>query len=208
MKNHLPILFVLSAISFQAAAKSGWEKVRESEGVEVFEKKIGKERAFRGVTILRGTPGQLLQVLHDTERWKHWVENLKGGELIGRTSDGHPVYRQVIGTPFPMKDRVVVYESTTKRLDPRTTVVEMKSVDHPQAKRSMDYVRVEIAYTRYTIEELDKEGLRVTFENLSHAGGKVPKFLSNWAARSYPITLLNGIRSEILALQKQKVPLP
>ena len=100
-----------------------------------------------------------------------------------------------------MKDREAVYESEIKRLSPRTILVEMKSVNHPRIKRSKDYVRVEITYTRYRIEDTGNGEIRVTFENLSQAGGKVPKFLIDWASRSYPITLLNGIQ-EIKLMEK------
>ena len=201
----LPSLFLL-AIGFQSFADSEWKKVKESKGVQVFEKKVKKDIAFRGVATLEGTSDQFLEVLQNTKRWEFWVENLKSGKLIEKKSDSVKVYRQVIGTPFPMKDREAVYESEIKRLNPSTTVVEMRSVNHPAVKRSKDNVRIEITYTRYRIEDTGNGKIRVTFENLSQAGGKVPKFLSNWASRSYPITLLNGIQREIYLLKETKSP--
>ena len=141
----------------------------------MFEKKVDKEIAFRGVATLEGTGEQFLNVLQNTRRWKFWVENLKSGKLIEKKSDSLRIYRQVISAPFPMKDREAVYESEIKRLSPRTILVEMKSVNHPRIKRSKDYVRVEITYTRYRIEDTGNGEIRVTFENLSQAGGKVPK---------------------------------
>ena len=140
-------------------------KEKQSKGVEVFEKKkIGEETAFRGVATLSGSQEQFLKVIHETNRWKHWVENLKSGELIEKKSETHHIFRQVIGTPFPMKDREAVFESKIQQLNPSSTLVKMKSVDHPSVKRSTDQIRVEIVYSQYHIEKNWRSRLRVTFE--------------------------------------------
>ena len=199
----IPVLFFLSfAINYQCFANSGWKRVKQSKGVEVFEKKIGEETAFRGVATLSGSQEQFLKVIHETNRWKHWVENLESGELIEKKSETHHIFRQVIGTPFPMKDREAVFESKIQQLNPSSTLVKMKSVDHPSVKRSTDQIRVEIVYSQYHIEKIGEGRLRVTFENLSKNSGNIPKFLTHWASRSYPVTLLNGIQREINQLKK------
>ena len=196
------ILFPLLSLLLYFADSWGveanrWEKVKEKDGIEVFQKKVGDHLAFRGVGILNGTPKEFLRVLHDPSTWPHWVENLKSGKLIEKKSKSHFIFHQVIGTPFPMKDREAVFQSIVSRKNSSTTLVEMQSVNHPAVKRSEEYIRVEIIYSRYQIEELGKGKIRVTFENLSHSGGTVPKFLSNWAAQSYPVSLLRGIEREL-----------
>ena len=189
-------LFLCLADSWGVEAND-WEKVKEKDGVEVFQKKVGDHLAFRGVGTLRGTTNKFLRVLHDPSTWPHWVENLKAGKLIEKKSESHFVFHQVIGTPFPMKDREAVFKSIVSRKNSSTTLVEMKSVNHEAVKRSEECIRVEIIYSLYQIEELGKGKIRITFENLSHSGGTVPKFLSNWAAQSYPVSLLRGIEREL-----------
>jgi hypothetical protein len=200
------IFFPLLSLIFSLADSWGveanqWEKVKEKDGVEVFQKKVGDHLAFRGVGILRGTTSKFLRVLHDPSTWPHWVENLKAGKLIEKKSESHFIFHQVIGTPFPMKDREAVFQSIVSRKNSSTTLVEMKSVNHEAVKRSEECIRVEIIYSLYQVEELGKEKVRVSFENLSHSGGTVPKFLSNWAAQSYPVSLLRGIER---VLQKKE----
>ena len=196
------ILFPLLSLLLYFADSWGveanrWEKVKEKDGIEVFQKKVGDHLAFRGVGILNGTPKEFLRVLHDPSTWPHWVENLKSGKLIEKKSKSHFIFHQVIGTPFPMKDREAVFQSIVSRKNSSTSLVKMKSVNHPMVKRSEKCIRVEIIYSLYQVEDLGKEKVRVTFENLSHSGGTVPKFLSNWAAQSYPVSLLRGIEREL-----------
>ena len=198
VKIFFPLLCLLLSLADSWGVEANdWEKVKEKDGVEVFQKKVGDHLAFRGVGTLRGTTNNFLRVLHDPSTWPHWVENLKAGKLIEEKSESHFIFHQVIGTPFPMKDREAVFQSIVSRKNSSTTLVEMKSVNHPAVKRSEECIRVEIIYSLYQIEELGKGKIRVTFENLSHSGGTVPKFLSNWAAQSYPISLLRGIEPEL-----------
>ena len=198
VKIFFPLLSFLLSFADSCGVKANqWEKVKEKDGIEVFQKKVGDHLAFRGVGILNGTPKEFLRVLHDPSTWPHWVENLKAGKLIQEKSESHFIFHQVIGTPFPMKDREAVFQSILSRKNSSTTLVEMKSVNHPAVKRSEECIRVEIIYSRYQIEELGKGKVRVSFENLSHSGGTVPKFLSNWAAQSYPVSLLRGIEREL-----------
>ncbi len=198
VKIFFPLLSLLLSLADSWGVEANqWEKVKEKDGIEVFQKKVGDHLAFRGVGILNGTPKEFLRVLHDPSTWPHWVENLKAGKLIEKKSESHFIFHQVIGTPFPMKDREAVFQSIASRKNSSTTLVEMKSVNHPAVKRSEECIRVEIIYSRYQIEELGKGKIRVSFENLSHSGGTVPKFLSNWAAQSYPVSLLRGIEREL-----------
>lgn len=208
MKAILVLFFISFTISFQSFANSGWKSVKQSRGVEVFEKKIGKETAFRGVATLSGSKKDFLKIIHDTSRWKNWVENLKSGELIEKKSDSHHIFRQVIGTPFPMKDREVVYQSIVSRTGPKTVQVEMKSIEHPLAPRTKDRIRTEIVFTRYQVEQINSQQIRVTFENLSNPGGKIPKFLTDWASRNYPVTILEGLQRELVKEVQKKAPLP
>ena len=107
-----------------------------------------------------------------------------------------------------MKDREVVYQSIVSRTGPKTVQVEMKSIEHPQAPRAKDWIRSEIVFTRYQVEQINLQQIGVTFENLSKPGGDVPRFLSNWASRTYPITILEGLQRELKKEVHKKAPLP
>ena len=77
----------------------------------------------------------------------------------------------------------------------------MKSVTHPNAPSSIG-VRINILFTRYKIDKIDDNTVLVTFETLSDPGGALPRFVVNWASASYPITLLDGLRSQLKTIQE------
>jgi hypothetical protein len=194
---------------FQTSAKQeGWGKVKSESGVEVFEKKVNGKLAFRGVAYLEGKPAKLVGVLQNTNRWRHWIKNLQSGRLLEKKTDFHKVFYQSFSSPFPVRDRDMVYESKIVR-DKKTgsILVQMASISHPKAPRSVG-IRVNLLYSFYKIEPRAGNQMKVTFETMSDPGGKIPGFMVNWATRSYPITLFEGLRQEIRRADQKEAILP
>ena len=95
-----------------------------------------------------------------------------------------------------MSDRDVVFESRIIR-DSLIKLFEMKSVLHPKAPKTIG-TRINIIFTHYIIKRINPDKISVTFETLSHPGGNLPDFLVNWASEKYPITILEGLRRELM----------
>ncbi len=208
----LPCPFLLLAIFFgsvQTSAKSdGWERVKSAAGVEVFEKKINGKLAFRGIGEITGKPGKLVGIIENNGRWKHWIDNFRSGKLLEKKSDFHKVFYQSFHSPFPVSDRDLVYESKIVG-DKRSGIigVEMRSTSHPNAPRSVG-VRVNLIYSVYKIEPKASNKMKVTFETMSDPGGAIPGFMTNWATRSYPVKLFEGLRAEMKRPDQKEAPLP
>ena len=178
-----------------------WEKVKYEKGVTVYKATIGDRIAFRGVGKIIGSPEELISIIEDPSGWKNWIENLKSGKLIEKINPNHKIFYQSISSPFPVSDRDVVYESKIFRDSPNQIRIEMKSVKHRKAPQSIG-VRINIIFTRYKIVNIGNHTMQVTFETLSEPGGAIPDFLTNWASESYPITLFEGLRRELIKLKK------
>ena len=207
-----PIPLLLLAIWFPivqaGAASEGWEKVKTGSGVEIFEKKINGKIAFRGVGEIAGEPAKLVGILENPARWRHWINKFKSGHLVEKKSDFHKVFYQSFNSPFPVSDRDLVYESKIVRdKQSGTVVVEMRSIRHPKAPKSVG-VRVNLIYSTYKIEPGAGNKMKVTFESMSDPGGAIPGFMVNWATRSYPITLFEGLRKEVQRADQKVAPLP
>ena len=205
-----PLLLLATCVAFfQSFGEHGnWEKVKTEDGVAVYEKKISGKLAFRGVGEIAGDPSKLVGVLENPVRWKHWIDNFQSGRLLEKKSDFHKVFYQSFDSPFPVSDRDLVYESKiSSARQGRTVRVEMRSVRHALAPKTVG-VRVKLTYASYRIEVLGKERMKVTFETMSDPGGEIPGFMANWATRSYPVTLFEGLRAEMKRPDQKEAPLP
>ena len=205
-----PFLLLATSVSFfqTSAEESGWKKVKTEAGVEVFEKKIKGKVAFRGIGEIEGDPAKLVGVLENPARWKDWIDNFQSGRLLEKKTDYHKVFYQAFDSPFPVSDRDLIYESKISREDlGRTIRVEMRSVRHALAPKTVG-VRVNLTYASYRIAVIGEERMKVIFETMSDPGGSIPGFMTNWATRSYPVTLFEGLRREIKRADQKEAPLP
>lgn len=197
------ILFFATAYISLFGKEIDWKKVKTKNGVAVY-KAILKDRvAFRGIVEMAGKPKELVSIIEDPGGWKNWIVNLKSGKLIEQISEDHKVFYQAIHSPFPFSDRDVVYESKIFRDRPGKTRIEMKSVIHGKAPKTIGF-RVNILFTRYIIEIIGGSRIMVTFETCSTPGGALPDFLVNWASENYPVTLLNGLARQLKNLNKKE----
>jgi len=198
------LLFVLLAsISFLLGKEIAWEKIKTEKGVTVYKADVQRRVAFRGMREMTGSPEDLVAIIENPKGWKNWIENFKSGKLIEEINPEHKVFYQAIKSPFPVSDRDVVFESRIIRDSPDKIRMEMKSVTHPKAPKTIG-TRIDIIFSRYSIEKINQNKIAVTFETLSHPGGALPDFLVNWASENYPVTLLNGLAVQLRNLNKKK----
>ena len=187
---------------------SKWSFVRERKQVKVYKQEVGDLTAFKGVGIIDGTPEKLVGIIHNPERWKFWIDDLDNGKLIEKKSDFHFIFKQEIDALWPVKNREVVFESKISREGPSQIILNMKSVTHPNAPLEKGNVRAWVTYTRYTIDPMEGNRMKVTFENLSDPRGKIPNFMVDWASKSFPVSIIEGLRKEMLNSGQEKALLP
>ena len=196
------------ALSSIEASSAKWKKVHEEDGVKVYERNIGDLIAFRGEGKIKAPLGKLLYVIEDSAHWKEWIENFDSGRVLERKSPFHKVFYQSFDSPFPVKDRDIVYEAKTIReAGSSKVIIAMRSVVHPKAPKTVG-VRVDLKYTRYEITPLPDGYLQVVLETSSDPGGSLPGFLVNWAQRDYPLKLFKGLRRQVKKKHAKFAPLP
>ena len=200
-------LFSLTISFAQETNSDGWEFVREKKDVKVYRKEVGDKTAFRGIGIIEGSPEKLVGVINNPSRWKFWIDDLDEGKLVEKKSEFHFVFLQEIDAMWPVKNREIVFESIVSRAGPSQILVEMKSVNHPKAPKNSN-VRAKVYYTRYRIDPLEGNRMQVTFENLSDPGGRIPNFMVDWASKSFPVTIIEGLREEMLNPLQETALLP
>ena len=201
------IFFGFQFLQGQGTDSDDWEFVREREEVKVYRKEVGDRTAFRGVGIIEGAPEKLVGIIHNPKRWKFWIDDLDEGKLVEKKSDFHFVFLQEIDAMWPVKNREIVFESIVSRVGPSQILLEMKSVNHPKAPANSN-VRAKVSFTRYKIDPLEGNRMQVTFENLSDPGGRIPNFMVDWASKSFPVSIIEGLRKEMLNPSQEKALLP
>lgn len=195
-------------LSGQSKGSDDWKFLRERKDVKVYEKEVGDRTAFKGIGIIEGTPEKLVGIIHNPKRWKFWIDDLDEGKLLEKKSDFHFIFLQEIDAMWPVKNREIVFESIISRVGPSQILLEMKSVNHPRAPIESGRVRAKVTYTRYRIDPLEGNRMQVTFENLSDPEGRIPNFMVDWASKSFPVSIIEGLRKEMKSPSQEKALLP
>ena len=203
----LPFVFI-GLLFGQNNNQDTWNFVREKKGVKIYEKEVGDRIAFKGVGIIEGSPEKLIGIIHNPKRWKFWIDDLDEGKLLEKKSDFHFVFLKEIDAMWPVKNREIVFESVISRVGAAQILLEMKSVNHPKAPFDDSKVRAKVTYTRYRIDPFEGNRMQVTFENLSDPGGRIPNFMVDWASKSFPVSIIEGLRKEMLNPSQEKALLP
>lgn len=187
----------------QAAAsspESGWEKVKESDGIQVYARDVPNTPlvAVRGEADIDAPPGKVLFVIMDCNRAKEWVEHLESCRRVHQFSEYEYVTENHFGTPFIIKDRDFVARVKVS-VDLKGQAVQAhfaSTVD--AAAPETGAVRGEIIESLYKIIAIDG-GRRshLVGQALVDPKGSVPKWIVNFFQRQWPISTVQALRKQV-----------
>ncbi len=153
-----------------------WSSVRQVDGVTVEARST--ESGFnehRGAVRVCTDLGVLEAFVADTDRFSEWLPYTRDAELL-ESSDHHYVYYVRSSTPWPMKDRDMVYRISRQPGPEREVTLDLVGLPDYQFARS-GATRIREAAGRWRFVQSDR-GLDVSYQLFVHPGS-VPAFAAN-----------------------------
>jgi hypothetical protein len=179
-------------------AQDNWTLERDRDGIKVYNKRMegSKLKAFKGVTVMKASPAQVLKYLKDYTLHDKFMYKTKPGsvEMIKRVSDNEFFTYLEILTPWPAQSRDVIsmYKFSTDKKGVITC--ELKGFPDMIPKKQK-IVRVPKVEGYWRIEPLEGGLVRVTLESFSEPGGSVPEGMANSASVDAPFSMLSKLRA-------------
>jgi hypothetical protein len=191
-----PVILILWATGDTLAQEADWKKVKEKDGIEIFNRKNDNSefKEFVSRTVIDGTVNEFLAVLYDVEALRVWGYKIKEAELIRRDSESLQVYYAIAKAPFPYKNRDGVYLNRF-RWDPlkRTLVVDIELLEDELAEKE-DLVRMK-GHGFWRVKELSDDRIEVEFQMQMDPGGNIPAWLSNMFSGDTPYFTIKGLKN-------------
>jgi hypothetical protein len=191
-----PISAEATALHAMLADESGWDLVREEDGVQVSRKAI----AGTGMQAWKGTkefpPGTdsdaVFARITDTEAHLHISPGLIASKIVKREGTG-ALYYQVLDAPLPLSDRYWIARSASfedvggkdghhRRTWSSVGPANAAAVRSELQERYPRAVEVPETHGRWDLVPLTTGGLRVTYRSVVDPGGAVPQGLANSVA--------------------------
>ena len=171
----LCVLLATSALVCQAAA-ADWSKVRKVDGVTVEARLTDSGfNEHRGKVLVCTELGVLEDFVADTDRFREWLPYTRDAQLL-EYSDHRFVYYVRSTTPWPMKDRDMVYQLSRQPDAEDGVTLDLLGLPDYQIAQS-GAVRIREAAGQWRFVAAD-DGLEVSYRLFVHPGS-VPAFAAN-----------------------------
>lgn len=181
----------------------GWTLMYERDGFRAYERR-GSPPSYRAEGTVDEDLAEVAAVLVDIPRAHEWVSHLAECRLL----EGDLLTRNVVysryGLPWPVRDRDAVIENVVEERPKEGTVrVRFRTVSTPATPVRSDCVRVPLCDGEFTLADVGRGKVKVTYTIRLDPGGWLPDWLVRHFVRDAPAETLRSFRAQVLKTQGQ-----
>lgn len=186
----------------------GWQKVREKDGIQVFQKPIAGTTlvAFKGEGIIEESLLRVASVLFDVARSPEWSKSIGESRILKWLDPRTYIEYDHVKTPIIIKDRDFV---TRVRLDynkdEAKMIFEYQSVEDESAPKTR-YVRGHVISASYVLRAIDATRTYLVGELSGDPKGSLPSWIVNYYQRDWPIETIQNLRAQVKKSDIQDSP--
>lgn len=196
-KKRVLLLVILFVGIFEVYSQN-WVLEFEKNGIKVWTRKLdwSQIKEFKGETIINTNLGSIVYVLDDVNNYPTWVYNCIESYRVKKENDFKGYIYNVIKTPWPVKNRDFVYQYSVSQ-NKTTLVVSINTLAVKGMVPDKGYVRMTYVKSSYVLTPLDKNRVKVVFQNHSDPAGDVPQSIINMFITETPYYTLSNLRKMI-----------
>lgn len=202
-------LMLACHLSAQTEPKS-WKLVKSVDNIEVYHHYADSSRVpelkitLEAETSLSGA----VSVINDAAHFSEWVYACESSRVIEAQGPGQYIYHTRSDFPLWFDDRDFVLAATTRQ-DPRTLTVYLDAKAIPQYLPPVEgVVRVQDAFSRWTVRPLSAGRVHITYYLFADAGGSIPAWLTRAAINVGPVQSLKLFLERVESPTYQQLRLP
>ncbi len=191
------------------AQESAWQKVKESDGITVFMRKIEGSSIYeaKSVGMINAPLAATEAVLRDAHAMEDYAINCREAAIIdlpGYEKSKDIIYGYVrMDMPWPVMDRDTVAQIKFS-VDPKTgTLYALGNAVKSDYKRSPDVIRTPVNTLKYTLVPKGADRTEATIQAMVDPGGSIPPSLVNFFSRHGSIWSFNTLR-KTAAMEKYR----
>jgi hypothetical protein len=189
------------------AAETGWNKIREAEGIVSYTRPTPKSSVdeMKGVGVVDASVAVIEALIRDVPAQTEYMYKCKEASVVNvpdlkASADSLYVYN-VTSMPFPVNDRDAIAKADFT-IDKATGTVYVH-VENVKSTYKMDSkkVRMPLVDVHYILVPKGPDKTEVTYVALADPGGNLPAFVINLLTKNISFQTLTGIRKMV---QKDK----
>lgn len=183
-----------------AAVEAPWQEVSRSAEVTVYRRHVAGSDvlAFKAVSVIEAPIAKIVTVMKDTPRRQEWADRVKKAEILHEISPFERVEYVHLSTPWPVKDRDVVYRAIFKFDKQRREIaIQLHSTEDSQRPETKDKIRAVLYSARFVLRPLTAQTTLVLAEAHGDPKGSIPKWIVNRLQKSAPRKTLQNLKKQL-----------
>lgn len=196
MKSKIIIIFsFLLSISVVFGQDVAWEKIDETERIEVYTRKV-ESSAYKQIKIvcrIKAPISEIVNALEDVNYHAVWVYETEESKIVNKRSYNDFDYYAKLNMPFPAKDRDI-YITYNRKQDKENKIVDIVSTASPDIQPPKDkIVRIEDFKSTYKIKPLESGWTEVEYFMTADPGGSLPAWIVNLFTTKGPVQTMKSL---------------
>lgn len=177
-----------------------WVKVLHKDGIVVHSRETpgGDLPTFRGRTVMKASPAEILAVLQDVDRHCEWRPKCADASLVQQIS---PTQRRTYfrsPAPWPASDRDVVLHTKVEIVEPKTRIRTLfRASKHPSRPPLGGVIRISRLQGHYDLRADGAGNTRVEYQVDTDPGGSVPAWMVVRETQQTPFETLRNLRRQV-----------
>lgn len=192
-------LAVLSPEAAPAKLELPWQRSHEKHGIAVSRRAVPGMSlvAFRADGRVEAPLLKVAQVIADSSRGPEWVDSLAEARKLRSIGPLEFIEYNRFAMPLFIKDRDFVTRVTVEpEPSQRQVTIRFVSVDDPALSPARRYVRANLIYSTFALQEEGPAATAVRAEILADPRGALPKWVVNYFQKSWPVKTLLALRRQ------------
>lgn len=212
MPRHLNFLApIFTLFFFLSGLAHSWDEIDRYDQIVMYRKKIPNSSllAYRSVGVIDAPLGKLVTVIMDTPRKHEWMPRIKLAEVLRELSPTERIEYVHFKTPWPLKDRDVVYKIKMNRMPNKNEVeIGVTSVEDSLRPAYPNKVRAQLISGTFILRPTEN-GLKTEVEAEVHTNprGIIPIWIVNIYQKKIPRESLEGLMKQVRLMGIESHPI-
>ncbi|MCA0365574.1 MAG: hypothetical protein LCH67_16145 [Bacteroidetes bacterium] len=193
-KTFLSAIFIL--LSTFTYAQNDWKFVKNTEGIKVYNKKVGNLKDVKIELTFDCEMSTLIEVLMDIPNFPKWIYKVKYSKFIKNMGHNQRLYYNQIDMPWPVKDRDMVGMSKITQ-NPVTKEVVLEDIGQNKGMPiNPDYLRVTDFHAKWILTPTSN-GIKGVYTLHSDPAGELPDVVINMFVDEGPVNSMKALKKMI-----------
>lgn len=195
----LALVALLAPVALGGDGNDGWERIYDKDGIVVFQRNVEgvSTISIRGEATIDASVADIADTMKDNATAGDWMPNIKAKKDLKAISATERIEYTHVGMPWPITDRYFVNQGKAEYLPGGVLRLSVKSVKDFEYKED-DKILGELLYSEFVLTPLDNgRRTHMTLEVNTDPKGMIPKWIVNFAQRSWPRKFFEGLIKQL-----------